>query len=219
VVSQLKEGTITTTLLKEALDHGFFQINEPVDESKQTLLHLACAYSSATHPNSLNAGVVQYLLDNKANPNAIDERNWTPLHAACSASNLVACNLLLQYHADVNVANNEGVLPLHYLAKSDQFFSASPILSPSSPPTTPHSERSYLQPMTSLSTLTNILNPDLYQQYLTIMEKMILQGASPSHQTMKSETPLHYACSSKRAKTEIIKLLVKHGSPVDSRSK
>lgn len=50
------------------------------------------------------------LLENKANPNALDEAGNTPLHWACARGILNIVNRLTDLKADVNIANKQGAV-------------------------------------------------------------------------------------------------------------
>mmetsp|Transcript_22552 Transcript_22552/g.28798 ORF Transcript_22552/g.28798 Transcript_22552/m.28798 type:complete len:969 (-) Transcript_22552:18-2924(-) len=52
------------------------------------------------------------------NENEQDHNGWTPLHCAASAEDKIpVCKVLIEAGASVNIANNDGNTPLHYLAR------------------------------------------------------------------------------------------------------
>ncbi len=57
--------------------------------------------------------VVKALLKAGADPKALANARWTPLHAAASMGNLEMVRLLLEAGADPNAANERGIRPLH----------------------------------------------------------------------------------------------------------
>jgi ankyrin repeat protein len=139
LLSQIKDGTLSLQAFKDSVDREIIQIHDTVDESKQTLLHLAASFSPISSTpagvgvtagiglgaglTSANASILSFLLESKVNLNAKDERNWTPLHVACNASNLSAISLLLQASADVSAVNNEGRWKSILLVKQDSIIS------------------------------------------------------------------------------------------------
>lgn len=57
--------------------------------------------------------MIQYLIENKANPVHQDRDGWTALHNACSCGNLESVVFLLeQACVDVNVMSMQGHTPL-----------------------------------------------------------------------------------------------------------
>ncbi|WP_053228331.1 ankyrin repeat domain-containing protein [Spirochaeta cellobiosiphila] len=67
-----------------------------------TALHLAVSY---------NPNIVMYLIDKGAGVNLLDNQGNTPLHRAVIAGNTKVVQLLLEYGADKNISNKEGLLP------------------------------------------------------------------------------------------------------------
>lgn len=74
------------------------------DSSEKTALHL-----------SSNSDVQEYLLENGASPNEVDDKENTPLHSSVDFG-IQNVALLLQYKAHVNVQNDRGNTPLHIAA-------------------------------------------------------------------------------------------------------
>jgi len=60
--------------------------------------------------------MAKLLLKYNADPNALTEYNWTPLHSACKWNNTKCVALLLQHGADVNAISN-GSMSYQYLQK------------------------------------------------------------------------------------------------------
>jgi ankyrin repeat protein len=81
-----------------------------LDENGATSLHLACAEGQA--------GVVSFLIDNKADINAKDHGGSTPLLHAAKAKNKTIVELLLEHGANAKTANQNGDYPLAWAAYS-----------------------------------------------------------------------------------------------------
>ena len=68
-----------------------------------------------------NLIVVKLLLDNGFDPNARTTKSGnTPLHYAVASNNLGAARLLLQYQANKNIRNLEGLTPLEKARKDEK---------------------------------------------------------------------------------------------------
>ena len=61
---------------------------------------------------------VRELLDRGADPNARDERGWTPLHYAAERGRADVARLLLDEGARVDAEDGEGLTPLHFAAEA-----------------------------------------------------------------------------------------------------
>uniref|UniRef100_A0A7N4P284 E3 ubiquitin-protein ligase HACE1 n=1 Tax=Sarcophilus harrisii TaxID=9305 RepID=A0A7N4P284_SARHA len=88
--------------VSELLSNSKFDVNYAFGRVKRSLLHIAA-----------NCGSVEclvLLLKKGANPNYQDISGCTPLHLAKCMSKL------LEYSADVNICNNEGLTAIHWLA-------------------------------------------------------------------------------------------------------
>uniref|UniRef100_A0A5K3FNW5 ANK_REP_REGION domain-containing protein n=1 Tax=Mesocestoides corti TaxID=53468 RepID=A0A5K3FNW5_MESCO len=51
------------------------------------------------------------LLENGANVNAMDNEDWTPLHAAATCGNKELCGMLINWNADLLALNVDGNMP------------------------------------------------------------------------------------------------------------
>ena len=83
------------------------------DEDGFTPLHLAAANGYRD--------MAELLVTNKADPNAKDNGQSTPLHQAVAAGgeHLDLLELLITHQADVNAADINGLTPLHYATLAD----------------------------------------------------------------------------------------------------
>jgi ankyrin repeat protein len=97
-------------IAKLILEYGF-NLNELRPDQGRTLLH------GASSRGSVNA--VSWLLQNGADPNALDEEGRTPLHV-CAARNTVATvvKLLIGAGSEPNALDASGNTPLDYARKN-----------------------------------------------------------------------------------------------------
>ncbi|CAH1736226.1 ankyrin repeat domain-containing protein 49-like [Aphis gossypii] len=79
------------------------------DKDGYTALHRAC-YSN-------HLSIVEFLLENHANPNARTADQWTPLHSACKWNNVECAEKLIEAGTDINASTNGGITPLHLVAE------------------------------------------------------------------------------------------------------
>ena len=61
--------------------------------------------------------MIKLLLKHNADVNKKDARGWTPLHCATTNGNPPAIMCLVEKGAGVNLTNNEGNSPLHFLVR------------------------------------------------------------------------------------------------------
>lgn len=80
-------------------------VNVRVGEDGETPLMAAVACGQL--------GVVNYLLQQGANPNVRDEDGKTPLHEACDIGSLPLVMALAEHGADINARDEDGETPLH----------------------------------------------------------------------------------------------------------
>jgi hypothetical protein len=66
----------------------------------------------------LQGDVVDYLVQQGTNVNALTIDKTTPLHKACECGNFSIVKCLIKYNANVNAANKYGTTPLHLAARS-----------------------------------------------------------------------------------------------------
>ena len=81
-----------------------------VDKDVRDALGATALHAAMFQPN---LRVVKLLLDNGFDPNVRATKNGnTPLHFAVASNNLGAARLLLQYYANKNIRNLDGLTPL-----------------------------------------------------------------------------------------------------------
>ncbi|KAM7371032.1 hypothetical protein PAMP_010533 [Pampus punctatissimus] len=96
---------IIATLIKQGAD-----INKGVKHSGNTPLHLAALAMAMKSSKSLedNIGCVSELLEQGAEPDAMNKAGKTPLQEACSMGNNELVDLLLRYRANINELSKSG---------------------------------------------------------------------------------------------------------------
>ena len=79
------------------------------DENLNTNLHIAVMNSSIK--------LIKYFLDEKLDPNAINNKGRTPLHLAMKEGNKNIIEFLIKNGADTNIKDNRGRIPIDYASK------------------------------------------------------------------------------------------------------
>ena len=81
-----------------------------VDKDARDALGASALHLATMHTNHI---IIKLLLDHGFNPNIRAEKSGnTPLHYAVAANNIGAVQLLIQYQANRNLRNLEGLTPL-----------------------------------------------------------------------------------------------------------
>jgi ankyrin repeat protein len=111
-----------------------------------------------------NKDVAELLLANKAEVNAKGSVGWTPLHAAVTNKHKDVAELLLASKADINSKDSDGNTPLHWAA---------------------------------------------FDGYKDVAELLLAHRAEVNAKNNKGETPLHWAAD--RGFKDVVELLRQHG--------
>jgi|GEM_PF-6177690 len=100
---------------KILIEHNDTDINL-FNTEKQTLLHLAIAYSPSAKDNHDTAAneIAKLIINKGANLEAKNDRGQTPLHLAIQHGKREIVQLLLDKKASSNAADQEGNKPIHY---------------------------------------------------------------------------------------------------------
>ena len=85
-------------------DHG--AVVDVRGQYKRTLLH-------AVSMSRRVVDIMRWMLNHGADPNAREDRRWTPLHLATRNTQLEAVQVLIEHNADINSQNTVGETPLY----------------------------------------------------------------------------------------------------------
>ena len=91
----------------ELINHGAF-VDATLVSNLNTPLHLAAAAGRAS--------LCKVLLENRAEPSAVNSFGNTPLHSAVQSGSLEVVALLLEHGADATSQNHRGSTALHFVA-------------------------------------------------------------------------------------------------------
>ena len=161
------------------------------DEDGFTPLHLAAANGYKT--------MAEFLLANKADVNAKDNSQSTPLHqvVAASGEHVDLVELLITHKADVNAADTNGLTPLHYATLADNGKAVKLLLTHGAHPDV----REKVDGNTPLIIATG-------KGYKDVAEVLLANGADVNAADKKG-TPLAWAIHT--GHPDIAKLLRQHG--------
>jgi ankyrin repeat protein len=161
------------------------------DEDGFTPLHLAAANGYKD--------MAEFLLANKADANATDNSQSTPLHQAIAAvgEHVELLELLITHKADVNAADTNGLTPLHYAALADNGKAVKLLLARGAHPDV----RDKVDGNTPLIIATG-------KGYKDVAEVLLANGADVNAADKKG-TPLAWAIHT--GHPDIAKLLRQHG--------
>ncbi|KAG0265622.1 hypothetical protein DFQ27_000497 [Actinomortierella ambigua] len=124
VADSTPAGAIPSIALLELLINRGAEINAVDQKTKQTVLHHLCGRPDPAAPAL--PGVLRFLLERGANPNAVSASRQTPLHSlaekAKTTSPLEAMRLLMDFGADVNQPGPVLWTALHWLSSSEKPF-------------------------------------------------------------------------------------------------
>jgi len=155
----------------------------------RTPLHFAAAKG--------NKDVVEFLLANKAEPDAKDKYGMTPLDVAASNGHRDVAQLLLANKADVNARDNDGWTPLHFAAVHDHKGVAELLLANNA----------------ELDARNTLGQTPLYwaaaHGQTGVAELLLARGADANAKSNHGKTPLWIAASNKHKDME--ELLRQHG--------
>ncbi|XP_067618406.1 uncharacterized protein [Eurosta solidaginis] len=150
--------------------------------------------------------LVNFLLQNKADVNARNDRDWTPLHAAALNGHLEIVNALILKGANVNASVIDGCTPLHYAIENGHEKVANILLK--------HGANANVVDKTYNNTPLHYAAKDGYEK---IVKALLINKANASITTVEGITPLHFAVQSGHLK--IVVALLEHGVNIRAKDK
>ena len=176
--------------VKEILEENPDLLNAR-NENELTPLNLACERGQA--------GIVDFLLKNGADPYLGDRENSMPIHLAAVSGSLEAIDLLLDQGVDIDIQDENGMTPLLF-AISRRNWAADHLIE-NGADIKLRSNNGWSPIHLSIVTRNNEL-----------AVKLIEQGAQVNVSLESGATPLHSAVSF--GNTDLVKLLVEHGADI-----
>ncbi|XP_067623254.1 uncharacterized protein [Eurosta solidaginis] len=150
--------------------------------------------------------LVNFLLQNKADVNARNDRDWTPLHAAALNGHLEIVNALILKGANVNASVIDGCTPLHYAIENGHEKVANILLK--------HGANANVVDKTYNNTPLHYAAKDGHEK---IVKALLINKANASITTVEGITPLHFAVQSGHLK--IVVALLEHGVNICAKDK
>jgi len=151
-----------------------------------------------------NEGIIELLIDGKAQINATDHRGNTPLHHHLLENHTQIISHLLTAKANVNQLNHEGVVPLHCV-RTKSTSTINLLLAAKADIHSPQPE-----------TFKTILHRICEQPTSISRVKSILEAnADPNKKDKLGRTPLFYACQEDNL--EVIELSVYYGADINAK--
>jgi ankyrin repeat protein len=173
-------------------------------------------------------------------PNAVDEAGYSCLHWACQEGNVAVVDLLIRWHADVNLPDNEGYRPLEVAINRGHPVAAAAVLSASLDQTKSRNGFSYLHACAAASdsaTLELLLKFPASLRLINTrdeggsgftalhwaaqsgdkktLELLLRSGADPNLIDANGFAPLHIAAGENHL--HLLDLLIKEGVNIDLR--
>jgi ankyrin repeat protein len=177
------------------------------DTFQQTPLHTTSSSECA-----------QFLLTFNANPDALDQQNWAPLHVAAKWGNLEVMAVLLQ-HANINLKDSKGRTALHLASQNAQESAVSALVDAGADI---HARNKRQEaPLHSVSNTwqTDERAPKPCGPYerQRCAEILLKARADPDAANCDGECPLHFAV--KYVHPEVAKVLLEYGAATHHRNR
>jgi ankyrin repeat protein len=190
---QIAVNAQNAAVVQLLLDAGA-DINQPDDESGDTILHYASAEGYYD--------MVVLLLDNGADLSAVNDDECMPLHLAADAGHVSVARLLLNAGADSSACDNLDKTPLHYAAAEGNGLVVEALLEAGAS----------VQVHDSFGRSPLLEAADY--GYPAVVKRLIAEGANVSAADAFGRTPLHVAASA--GHQEVVQLLLDSGADVDA---
>lgn len=178
-------------MVKEILAENSDLLNEK-NSNDLTPLNLACERGQA--------GIVDFLLNQGADPYLGDRENSQPIHLASISGSIECMDLLLDKGVDINLQDDFGMTPLLFALSRRQADMAGYII-----------ERG-----ADIDLRANVGWAPIHLAIVTrsdaVVKQLLEQGAEVNVSLETGMTPLHSAVS--YGNTEIAKLLIQHGADI-----
>ena len=180
---------IINALLENGLD-----LNLTNESSKRTILHKAVSSSA----REIGAIIVA-LLENGADPLAIDDHGMTAWHAAAASGNLKVLEVLtqhMQHTKNLEIRNEQGETALFVVVKSGSLDNTQFLLRSGANPDAQNARgETPLHIAAGYRTEQDqILRPDSrLDESVLVLQLLLVYGASANHENCECMTPLHVA--------------------------
>ena len=171
----------------------------PAHSNSDTQLRIAIQYNASD--------IIKILLAGGANPNTIDERNWTPLHYAVKVKVPKIIKILLAGGANPNSVNQDGLTPLHCAILWD---AASDIVRVLLEGGADPNAGDVMMGVTPLHCAI------LWDAASDIVRMLLEGGADPNARDQGDRTPLHCAFMFDTA-SDIVRMLLEGGADPNAR--
>lgn len=187
------------TLLLDKAD-----VNKKNDQTDQTPLHLVCQKS----PRSI--GIIEALINFKANVNAQDYLEESPLYELCKKiGHFYAINLLIKNKADINTKNSNNDSAFHIICKNPKIDLINLFIQNGA-----EINNEGRWGNTPLHVVCNKKNPPK-----EVVETFIENKAELSLPGKQLNTPLHLVCKQDLPSIEIIKILIENKADQNCKNK
>eukprot|EP01156_Anaeramoeba_ignava_P023398 Anaeramoba_ignava/c21512_g8_i2.p1 GENE.c21512_g8_i2~~c21512_g8_i2.p1 ORF type:complete len:1015 (+),score=296.89 c21512_g8_i2:22-3066(+) len=176
----------------------YVDINKTKGNKLSSILHTVCNVHQSRE-------ILDFLVERKADVNAIDSNRNTPLHISCEREMMDFIKILVENHADVNILNNNKDTPLHIACRKNSIEIAKYLL------------ENGANPKQKLKDFSSPMDLALRNDSFELVKLLFEHGFNLNEPIMYDVLPLHHACQSNSM--EIIKFMVEKGADVHKKCK